>query len=403
MNQPGVPLVERRRFAATAAAAAADRDERALLHRSGHGEGGARHAAVGRCRSASRRRRRDAGAVRSSAVRRRPFPLDGAGVSRVGVRERRRARLFPHRVLAGRCFARSRRHRDTSHRAGAAVARRRRMGARPRRPAHGRRLPDARRRVSAVSARTASSRKSRPRLAVRPRLPDDRRDAARRFERFVQSLFGPLYRELGLAAAPGDDDDKRGTASRPSFTTLGAGRQRRGSRDRQRAQRSNVALGRTAARRDGRQGDRPRRGPSRRRGAVGRLLNASQKATSPAERYRYLYALGGVRGSGAHRPRPELRADAGPAQPGHGDVSRRLSRQPRRARRARGRSSSSTGPSSAPKITISLGDVRLVESLGAFCDARSRDDIKDFFAAHKLPAASRALDQTIERSTTASR
>ena len=51
----------------------------------------------------------------------------------------------------------------------------------------------------------------------------------------------------------------------------------------------------------------------------------------------------------------------------------------------------------APKTTIAGGDARLVESLGAFCDARSRDDIKDFFKTHKLPAASRALDQTIER------
>src|SRR5262249_458811 len=51
----------------------------------------------------------------------------------------------------------------------------------------------------------------------------------------------------------------------------------------------------------------------------------------------------------------------------------------------------------APKVTISGGDVRLMESLGAFCDARSRDAIKDFFKTHKLPAASRTLDQTIER------
>ena len=50
-----------------------------------------------------------------------------------------------------------------------------------------------------------------------------------------------------------------------------------------------------------------------------------------------------------------------------------------------------------PKITISLGDVRLVQGLGVFCDAVSRDDIRAFFTTHTLPAASRALDQTIER------
>ena len=50
-----------------------------------------------------------------------------------------------------------------------------------------------------------------------------------------------------------------------------------------------------------------------------------------------------------------------------------------------------------PKITISLGDVSLVRALSAFCDTDTRDDIKAFFAAHKLPAAVRTLDQTIER------
>ena len=65
--------------------------------------------------------------------------------------------------------------------------------------------------------------------------------------------------------------------------------------------------------------------------------------------------------------------------------------------RARGHSCKQHWNQLGPKTTISLGDVRLVESLGAFCDAQSRDDIKDFFKAHKLPAASRALDQTIEQ------
>ena len=50
-----------------------------------------------------------------------------------------------------------------------------------------------------------------------------------------------------------------------------------------------------------------------------------------------------------------------------------------------------------PKITISLGDVNLVGSLSAFCDTGTRDDIKAFFAAHKLPSAARTLNQTIER------
>ena len=43
------------------------------------------------------------------------------------------------------------------------------------------------------------------------------------------------------------------------------------------------------------------------------------------------------------------------------------------------------------------GDVNLVNSLGAFCDPSTRDDIKAFFTEHKLPTASRTLDQTLER------
>jgi len=46
-----------------------------------------------------------------------------------------------------------------------------------------------------------------------------------------------------------------------------------------------------------------------------------------------------------------------------------------------------------------LGDVYLVNALSAFCDAGARDDIKAFFAAHRLPAASRTVDQTMERIT----
>ena len=50
-----------------------------------------------------------------------------------------------------------------------------------------------------------------------------------------------------------------------------------------------------------------------------------------------------------------------------------------------------------PKVTIFGGDTNLIRQLGRFCDAASRDDIKAFVGAHPLPAAARALDQTIER------
>jgi aminopeptidase N len=51
----------------------------------------------------------------------------------------------------------------------------------------------------------------------------------------------------------------------------------------------------------------------------------------------------------------------------------------------------------APKVAIFGGDTNLVAALGSFCDAKARDDIKAFFAAHPLPGAARTLDQTLER------
>ena len=119
-------------------------------------------------------------------------------------------------------------------------------------------------------------------------------------------------------------------------------------------------------------------------------------ANSPAERYRYLYALGLFedpplidRGLNFSLT-PDLRSQDMPSF-----LSTFLGNPAARARAWAfvKQHWSEVGP----KVTISGGDVRLAESLGAFCDARSRDDIKDFFKTHNLPAASRALDQTLER------
>ena len=129
---------------------------------------------------------------------------------------------------------------------------------------------------------------------------------------------------------------------------------------------------------------------------MGRLRPAG--ATSPAERYRYLYALGSFedpslveRGLNFSLT-PDLRSQDTPSflgsflgNPAARDRTWAFIRQ--------------HWPEIVPKVTIAGGDVRLVESLGSFCDARSRDEVRDFFKSHKLPAASRALDQTLERIT----
>ena len=50
-----------------------------------------------------------------------------------------------------------------------------------------------------------------------------------------------------------------------------------------------------------------------------------------------------------------------------------------------------------PKINVSGSDSGLVLSLSSFCSTETRDDIRTFFASHPLPAANRALQQTVER------
>src|SRR5262245_3677470 len=126
------------------------------------------------------------------------------------------------------------------------------------------------------------------------------------------------------------------------------------------------------------------------------LLRASQKATSPDERYRYLYTLGAFEDSALidrglnFALTPDLRS-----QDAATFLAAFLENPVARPRAWAFIKQHWT--QLAPKVTISLGDVRLVEALGAFCDPKSRDEIKDFFKAHPLPAASRALDQTLER------
>ncbi|MGH9555265.1 MAG: hypothetical protein ACRD2Y_05530 [Terriglobales bacterium] len=38
----------------------------------------------------------------------------------------------------------------------------------------------------------------------------------------------------------------------------------------------------------------------------------------------------------------------------------------------------------------------VVEAAGSFCDARGREDVRDFFTQNPVPAAERTLQQTLE-------
>src|SRR5712691_4215221 len=126
------------------------------------------------------------------------------------------------------------------------------------------------------------------------------------------------------------------------------------------------------------------------------LLAAAERAPTPEEHYRYLYALADFREPALVERglqlalSPQLRSQDTAVYLaqffGNPDArSRALSHV------------TEHWTALAPKVTISGGDTNLIRSMSSFCDAQSRDQIKTFFAAHSLPAATRTLDQTLEQ------
>jgi aminopeptidase N len=221
-------------------------------------------------------------------------------------------------------------------------------------------------------------------------------DATReRYQQFVRGLLRPLYDELGIAAVANDTDDRR-TLRAAVIDTLGrVGRDPDVARDAARAieaaRSGGAALDPTAA--DAIVTVAASHGDAHMFDA---LSNAAARATSPGEHYRYLYALAGF-GDPALIQRglagvlaSDLRAQ---------DASLYLARFFRNpaARTPAWTFIKQHWGALAPKVMVFGGDRRIVDALGAFCDAGTRDDIRAFFAAHPLPATSRALAQTLER------
>ena len=221
-------------------------------------------------------------------------------------------------------------------------------------------------------------------------------DATRsRFHSFVRTLLRPLFDELGFDAVSSESDDRRvlratvvdalGTIAEDADVIARA----RAAVDRALTGASSLdptladAVVRTAAA----HGDAA---------LFDALVAASERASSPESQYRYLNAL------------PEFRDPALIDRA----LQRALSSHIRSQDTSLYLSAFFNNPAARdrawtfvtehwqalePKIMIAGGDTRLVASLGAFCDAQARGQIAAFFAAHKLPAAVRTLDQTLER------
>jgi aminopeptidase N len=126
------------------------------------------------------------------------------------------------------------------------------------------------------------------------------------------------------------------------------------------------------------------------------LAAAAQHAVSPDAQYRYLYALGAF-------------TDPGLVQRGLDYVLTPNVRTQNAGRYLEGFLTNPSANQAAwtflkahwkdlePKLSVAFADVGVVQALGSFCDSRSRDDVKAFFATHKLGNAARNVDQSVER------
>ena len=220
-------------------------------------------------------------------------------------------------------------------------------------------------------------------------------DTRLKFQQFVRTLLTPLFQEIGFTSTAVDSDERRALRA-TLIHALGVT-----GRDPQVATSARTALDRAL------QGGAPL-DPTLARSIIDvaaksgdavlfdALLAASDRATSPDERYRYLYALAGF-GDRALIDRalalsitPKLRNQ---------DTARFLTSffAEETARPRAWAFVKAHWTELEPKVTIFGGDTMVISSLSNFCDAASRDDIASFFRQHPLPSAARTLTQTLER------
>jgi aminopeptidase N len=215
------------------------------------------------------------------------------------------------------------------------------------------------------------------------------------FETFARSLLRPLFDELGFSGPSSESDDRRAlraTVVAALGTIAGDGdvaAKARQALDRELAGSGTLdgtlagAVVKTAAI----HGDAA---------LFDALLAAAERATDPDQHYRYLYALGDFRDPALIDRGLQLALTSLLRTQDTALFLARFFANP--DARARALTFVATNwEALAPKVTIFGGDTYLISSMSAFCDAGSRDRIVSFFAEHKLPAAARTLEQTVEQ------
>jgi aminopeptidase N/puromycin-sensitive aminopeptidase len=126
-----------------------------------------------------------------------------------------------------------------------------------------------------------------------------------------------------------------------------------------------------------------------------KLVAAMADAKNPQEYYRYFYSLVGFRDPALHQRAlqyaisPDMRNQDMPNFLGALMFNRY-------SRAAAWQFIKEHWPEIQKKFTT-WGGAGLVGSTSALCDAEAREDVKQFFAAHPVPAAERGLRQALER------
>ena len=236
------------------------------------------------------------------------------------------------------------------------------------------------------------------RVTARLRFIDDYLTTAAtrpKLQAFVGSLLRPTFEALGLDARPDDTDDRRAlravVISALGTTAADATVIAQSRAAVQRALVGGAPLDPTAAAAmievATREGDAA---------LYDALAMAAERAATPEEHYRYLNALAGFRDPALiERALLESRSERVRSQDAAGYLARFFNNPAARDRAWAFLKENWT--ELEPKIRIAFGDVNLVRSLTAFCEPRTRDDIRTFFELHRLPSAARTIGETLEQ------
>jgi len=215
------------------------------------------------------------------------------------------------------------------------------------------------------------------------------------YEAFIRSVFRPGLDALGPAARPGEADDRR-TLRAALIMALGNTGNDPDVVSEARRELELALLGRAAL------------DPTTADAIVtvaaahgdvklwDELADAAKHAGSPEERYRYLYALADfddpalIRRGLDYVLSPEVRTQ------NTGLLLARFLANPSATSLAWD-FLTAHWRELEPRLAIAFADVRVVQATGSFCDTRSHDAVKAFFASHKLGSAARNVDQSLER------